>query len=76
MQAKNFFGVDEEWREFSDTKPARATDSTPRQCTHSKCGPDRCIYAADDSGADDRAADFNRELEQVEMRAALRPDGG
>ena len=76
MQAKTFFGVDEEWREFSETKPAHATDSTPRHCTHLKCPAEKCIYTADDSGADDRAVDFNRELEQVEMRAALRANGG
>lgn len=74
MQAKNFFGVDEEWREFSETRPERATDSRPKRCTHLKCGPDRCAYGPDFE-ADNRAVGFNRELEQVEMRAALRANG-
>jgi hypothetical protein len=75
MQAKKFFGVDEEWREFSETKPAPSTDSTPRCCTHGSCPPERCNYTRRNSDADDRAVDFNRELEQVEMRAALRANG-
>ena len=77
MQAKKFFGVDEEWREFSETKAARAADSaTRRHCTHPNCPPEKCKYTADHSGADDRAVDFNRTLEQVEMRAALRANEG
>lgn len=48
---------------------AQTGDKSPsqirsRKCTHSNCGPDGCRYEFE-------RVDFNRVLEQVEMRAAI-----
>lgn len=42
-----------------------------RKCTHLKCGPEGCAYVAGGDARTVARVDFNRALEQVEMRAAL-----
>ena len=57
--------------------PARVGASSgvagPRKCTHLKCGPEGCVYIADaDKRTLEKKVDFNRVLENVEMRAAIK----
>ena len=47
------------------------TGNSTRKCTHLKCGPEGCIYAGGENRRELARVDFNRELEQVEMRAAI-----